>query len=961
MENLLQMKIYLNFIMKNEQAVLKRMLDSVIGLVDGCVCVDTGSTDNSMQIVEDYFKKHNKPCYIYEWSFVNFSDARNHAIERLKGKADFGFYIDCDEQLVLHDNFDIDKLKSELSNHDFGIANTISGTIHYSRYSFYRASLPLIWKGAVHEFLTCSTATRNYTVKNLHTFVPNDGDDPSEKFLAHAKILLKEVELHNDPRDIFYLANSYKDAGDNESAISWYRKRVDIKTGFYEERYFSQLMIGLLTSHTKPYQDALAEYMKCSELDDLMADHFLNSIILLQQQGLWHTAFILSSHCIRKFHKKKPTGQRNLFIHAETYDFKLLNVHKKNCEKLNMKNPDDILNSHPSAWTGHRSFAEWIVDKTNPEVIVDLGIDWGFSTFSLALAGKGKVYGIDLFEGDEHAGRRDTYDSVLSDVDSLKNFGIDNIEIIKDDFNNVAKSWDKTINILHIDGLHTYEAVKNDYLTWSKFLSADGIILIHNTQSYEGVKKFFNEIDLPKFEFHHSAGLGVICKNKSIIEQIQNKYDEEITIGYIQHSKDAQEKYLRPSLENLKGRFHTLSTSDENMPATNYNNIVEGAETRLVLLVHEDVTFGTDFLIKIKEVVAAHPDFGAIGAVGIDPNGEYRWGSASEIKVVEQLDCCCILINKDNFKLKFDEKTFNDFHFYVEDYCLQARDKGLKCYTIPVDCQEGKADESYQLKDGYFSHHSATCNERGFCWGKYPEYKVILDKKWKVEVDVCIVSFAKNKALQDATEYGIKTLLESEDNIQFNVFVVESNPNVHYNHLPNTTTLWTDKPFNYNGYLNYAISHGSAPYTVLCNNDLSYKKGWASEIINAMKQYPALMSASPFCPETQKTEDWNKFLVHYGYMIRQQLAGWCIFQKREVLDRIGGLSEDVDFWYSDNIYADQLQKHGINHGLVSTSVVHHHENNIGKTASTLTPEEQENFTVKQGEKYHIAKLNLDKK
>jgi len=165
----------------------------------------------------------------------------------------------------------------------------------------------------------------------------------------------------------------------------------------------------------------------------------------------------------------------------------------------------DFLREHiPSAWIGHENFAVWLVKKMKPSVIVDLGVDYGFSTFAFATPQIGKVYGIDWFEGDKLAGWRNTENHILELLKILKErFGINNVEIIKGDFSEIAKEWKLPIDILHIDGSHKYEDVKKDYETWSN------------------VERFFDEIDLPKFKFLHSFGLGVVSKNKKIINNIK--------------------------------------------------------------------------------------------------------------------------------------------------------------------------------------------------------------------------------------------------------------------------------------------------------------------------------------------------------------------------------------------------------------------------------------------------------
>lgn len=181
-----------------------------------------------------------------------------------------------------------------------------------------------------------------------------------------------------------------------------------------------------------------------------------------------------------------------------------------------------ILSTIVTAWTGHIIFADWLVRRTKPEVVVDLGVDYGFSTFCFALAGIGHVYGVDSFEGDEHAGNRNTYDLVNAKREEL---GMNNVTFIKGFFDDVAKTWTNPIDILHIDGFHTYEAVKNDYDTWSNFLKPDGIVLFHDTcVPHFGVKDFFRELDLPKVNFSASFGLGVASRNEALITEIKQVF-----------------------------------------------------------------------------------------------------------------------------------------------------------------------------------------------------------------------------------------------------------------------------------------------------------------------------------------------------------------------------------------------------------------------------------------------------
>lgn len=181
------------------------------------------------------------------------------------------------------------------------------------------------------------------------------------------------------------------------------------------------------------------------------------------------------------------------------------------------------IKKYPTAWIGHGEFAIKLVETLNPTIIVDLGVDYGFSTFCFAYPQIGNVYGIDWFRGDIHAGHRNTYELVLDLYNELKSeFGLSNIKFIKGDFNEIVKIWSTPIDILHIDGLHTYDAVKNDYENWSKFCKEESIILFHDVEEFEDVNRFFNELPKNKLIISGSCGLGVFTKSNEVFEKVKN-------------------------------------------------------------------------------------------------------------------------------------------------------------------------------------------------------------------------------------------------------------------------------------------------------------------------------------------------------------------------------------------------------------------------------------------------------
>jgi len=177
-----------------------------------------------------------------------------------------------------------------------------------------------------------------------------------------------------------------------------------------------------------------------------------------------------------------------------------------------------------SAWTGHYDFARWLVNKMKPKVCVDLGVYHGFSTFTLASLGYGTVYAIDNFS------IKRSYEKFIDNMIALD---ISNVEVIYSDFNEVE--WDKQIDILHIDGNHHYEYVREDFDKWAKFAK---VVLLHDVFNpcFEGpirvVKEEIGNYHVTILE--PSQGLGVLTKDLSLYQSIlkENNLPEIIGINY---------------------------------------------------------------------------------------------------------------------------------------------------------------------------------------------------------------------------------------------------------------------------------------------------------------------------------------------------------------------------------------------------------------------------------------------
>jgi SAM-dependent methyltransferase len=173
-------------------------------------------------------------------------------------------------------------------------------------------------------------------------------------------------------------------------------------------------------------------------------------------------------------------------------------------------------------WSGHLPFARDLVASLRPRLFVELGTHYGESYFgicqSVAEAGREcSCYAVDTWRGDSHS--LDYGEEVYREVDryNSKQYAAFS-RLLRMKFDD-ALCWfaDESIDLLHIDGLHTYDAVKGDFDAWYPKVAPGGVVLLHDSaERYAdfGVWKLWEEISSAhdSFEFHHAHGLGVIRK-----------------------------------------------------------------------------------------------------------------------------------------------------------------------------------------------------------------------------------------------------------------------------------------------------------------------------------------------------------------------------------------------------------------------------------------------------------------
>ena len=176
--------------------------------------------------------------------------------------------------------------------------------------------------------------------------------------------------------------------------------------------------------------------------------------------------------------------------------------------------------SSPAPWAGHIPFAAWLMAATRPRTLVELGVYSGISylAFCQAAVAYGvslRAWGVDTWQGDEHAGHygQRILDTLRAQHDAP--YGAFSTLLQKTFDQALADIPDGSVDLLHIDGLHTYEAVRHDFESWQCKLSERAVVLFHDIEVRRddfGVWRYWAEITqhYPSLSFAHSNGLGVL-------------------------------------------------------------------------------------------------------------------------------------------------------------------------------------------------------------------------------------------------------------------------------------------------------------------------------------------------------------------------------------------------------------------------------------------------------------------
>ncbi|MFE2580700.1 glycosyltransferase [Streptomyces sp. NPDC059378] len=306
-----QQTLCLCMIVKNEARVIERCLGSVRDLIDTWVISDTGSTDGTQELIRKVLD--GIPGELREEPWVDFGHNRTANIQHARGRADYILTLDADH--VMRQDAPLPRLTAG----SYMLRYDTPGTQHRFKH-LMRGDWAWRYEGVTHEYPCTDEPDAQENLDALVIEDHADGGCRSDKFDRDARLLRAELARDPDnPRTVFYLANTERDRGHSEEAIALYERRAAMG-GWAEEVYCSLLEAGQLRAErTGDWPGALDTFSRAWESRPQRLEACYELASRLRLKGRYRTAHALLSEVIGR-----PEPDDLLFTRSWVYRWGLL-------------------------------------------------------------------------------------------------------------------------------------------------------------------------------------------------------------------------------------------------------------------------------------------------------------------------------------------------------------------------------------------------------------------------------------------------------------------------------------------------------------------------------------------------------------------------------------------------------------------------------------------------------------
>ena len=369
-----------------------------------------------------------------------------------------------------------------------------------------------------------------------------------------------------------------------------------------------------------------------------------------------------------------------------------------------------------------------------------------------------------------------------------------------------------------------------------------------------------------------------------------------------------------PSVDSDRVEIIVLTDNKKMMLGEKRNLMVDMAQGRYTVFVDDDDRIADDYLTSLLEATASDADIITFQAE-VSLNG-------AEPKICDY--------SKDHRR---DSNTANIYLRIPNHICCVKRDVGMKASFPSIAYGEDAGYAKILLPHLHSEHrinrvlyyydYDATTTETQQPSAPRTRRGRRIRQPSTPIVDVVILSKASTRPLRKMTQKAVDTCMAGANSLPVNVVVVEGQPGIEY---AGATTFHRADQFHFNRFANQAIRRFNAEWVMVANSDLEFTNGWLHTLLGAGQDV-----VSPRSPRDRRQSDITE--NEAGFVNGRHFSGWCFMMRRSVWQKIGGLSEDVSFWCSDDVVVDQLEGAGIAPMVVADSIVHHLTSKTLKVAS----------------------------
>lgn len=309
------MSICLSMIVKNEAHCIVRCLESVKSVIDYWIICDTGSTDGTQNIIKEYLK--DIPGELHQKEWIDFSTNRNQALELSKTKADYSLIIDADDYLIIEKEDAFDNINAPVY-----FINIRHHDVVYSRLQLVKNTVDAKYIGVLHEYLSVPPNTKIETLHGCHMYYGANGarSKDASKYLKDAEVFEKVLEKEpNNPRNVFYCAQSYRDAGNLNKALEKYLHRVQIG-GWEEECFIAALNAARITENLyyNNIEKVQSIYLKAHNILPTRVEALCGLATYCRKKELFDLAYFYA-----KIGSQIPQPDSGLFLETACYTWKI--------------------------------------------------------------------------------------------------------------------------------------------------------------------------------------------------------------------------------------------------------------------------------------------------------------------------------------------------------------------------------------------------------------------------------------------------------------------------------------------------------------------------------------------------------------------------------------------------------------------------------------------------------------